>query len=111
MLRFLHWRVVYQNSDIIVNSNKTRRETQEAVLDPSDVFTTYDLGCSAALVCSRFVLLSIDKENPRKALFVFRREEGIDDAAQKYWTDQLQVPARAFFDTIKMLKNRLYSSQ
>lgn len=108
---FCACRTRYQTISIIVISNDTRRERNEAVIDPADVFTTYDLGCSAALVCSRFVLLSLDKENPRKALFVFRRESGIDDAAQEYWSDQLQVPARVFFDTIKMLKNRLYSSQ
>jgi hypothetical protein len=39
--------------------------------DPSVVFTTYDLGVSTALLCAGFELLSVDKENPRKALFIF----------------------------------------
>jgi hypothetical protein len=53
--------------------------------------------------------LSLDKANPRKALFVFKREDGIEDFANQYFTDQLQVKARSFFDALKALKNKLYS--
>ncbi len=77
--------------------------------DSSAVFTTYDLGVSAALLCAGFVLLSLKKENPRKALFIFKREDGIDDAANQYFADQLKVKARSFFDSTKALKNKLYS--
>jgi hypothetical protein len=79
--------------------------------DPTLVFTTYDLGCSAALVCAGFELVKLDKENPRKSLFVFRRTDSIDDAANCYWSGALSVSARAYNDTLKMLKNRLYSSE
>jgi hypothetical protein len=77
--------------------------------DPLQVWTTYDLGVSAALTCAGFELLQVEKSNPRKALFVFRRTDGIDDAADQYFADRLELKARAFFDAIKALKNRLYS--
>lgn len=77
--------------------------------DPSIIFTTYDLGVSTALLCTGFELLSIDKENPRKALFIFQKVDGIEDVANKYFADKLEVKARQFFDTIKALKNKLYS--
>ena len=77
--------------------------------DPTLVFTTYDLGVSSALLCIGFELLSLDKGNPRKALFVFKREDGIEDFANQYFTDQLEVKARSFFDALKALKNKLYS--
>ena len=77
--------------------------------DPSAVFSTYDLGVSSALLCLNFKLLYLDKKEPRKALFVFKRENGIEDFANQYFTDQLQVKARSFFDALKALKNKLHS--
>ncbi len=77
--------------------------------DPSLLFTTYDLGVSAALLCLGFRLQDVDKENPRKALFIFQREDEIEDFANQYFTDQLEVKARSFFDHLKALKNKLYS--
>ena len=74
-----------------------------------EVFTNYDLGVSAALLCAGFELLSVDKDNPRKALFVFRKQAGIEDVANRYFADRLEVKARSFFDHLKALKNKLYS--
>ena len=77
--------------------------------DPSVVFTTYDLGVSTALLCAGFELLSVDKENTRKALFIFKKEDGIEDVADQYFSNRLEVKARSYFDNLKALKNKLYS--
>ena len=77
--------------------------------DPSAVFTTYDLGVSTALLCADFELLSVDKENPRKALFIFKKTNSIESVANQYFSDRLEVKARSFFDHLKALKNKLYS--
>ena len=77
--------------------------------DQTGVFSTYDLGVSTALLCAGYELLNVDKENPRKALFVFRRRKGIEDVANQYFSDRLDVKARSFFDHLKALKNKLYS--
>lgn len=77
--------------------------------DSSVVFTTYDLGVSTALLCAGFELLSVDKENSKKALFVFKKEDGIEGVANLYWSDRLEVKARSYFDHFKALKNKLYS--
>ena len=93
-----------------MKNNRSPEEYEYIPLDdPAFVWTTYDLGCSAALVCAGFELLNLDKVNPRKALFVFRKQDGIEDVVDAYWSDRLEVKARAYFDTVKMLKNRLYS--
>lgn len=77
--------------------------------DPSLIFSTYDLGMSAALMCLGFKLEHLNRGNPNKALFVFKKEKNIEAIANKYFTDQLEVKARSFFDHLKALKNRLYS--
>ena len=72
-------------------------------------FYSFDLGASAALVSANFELVSLDKTNPKKVRFIFRREAGIEKVVDDYWTDRLEVKARTFFDNLKMLKNRIYS--
>lgn len=74
-----------------------------------DFLTTYDLGCSSALVSSGFELVSLDKSNPRKVQFIFKMKFGIEKVVDEYWADQLKVKARTFFGNVKMLKNRIYS--
>ena len=77
--------------------------------DQTNYFYTFDLGCSAALISAGFELVSLDKASPRKVQFIFRREVGIEKVVDDYWADRLEVKARAFFDNVKMLKNRIYS--
>ena len=95
-----------------MNKKKSNRSSEEYDIpsdDPSLVYTTYDLGVSAALLCLGFKLQSLTRDDPRKALFVFKREGAIETLANQYFTDQLEVKARSFFDSIKALKNKLYS--
>ena len=77
--------------------------------DTSSLFTTYDLGTAAALLCSDFLLLSLDRTNPRRVLFVFKRTKRIDTVANAYFADRLKLNARSFFDQLKALKSRLYN--
>lgn len=92
-------------------TRKTRSRSNEVYSseDPSSLFTTFDLGVSAALLCLGFKLLRMDRNDPRKVLFVFRRESKIEESANEYFSDQLRVKARSFFDSIKALKNKIYS--
>lgn len=74
-----------------------------------DNFQSYDLGACAALVSVGYELISLDKTNPRKVLFIFQNEHGIEQTVKDYWSDKLQVNARSMFDNIRMLKNQIYS--
>lgn len=87
----------------------TKKSADRSLIDPSSLFSTYDLGVSAALLCAGFELLSVDKENPRKALFIFKKEADIENVANRYFSDKIKVKARSFFDHLKALKNTLYS--
>ncbi len=79
------------------------------VEDSSLTFTTYDLGVSTALLCIGYKLLTVEKDDPRKALFVFEKEDGIEQDANSYFSNELEVLARSYFDHLKALKNKLYS--
>jgi hypothetical protein len=93
------------------NNSTSDDEWSDVPFDETTVpFTTYDLGVSTALLCAGFELLSVDKNsNSRKALFIFKRDDGIDDVTDCYFSDRLVVKARSFFDHLKALKNKLYS--
>jgi hypothetical protein len=96
-----------------MTQNDTGKEQEESSLISSDnyaeYFYSFDLGAAASLATAGFELVSLDKSNPKKVRFVFRREAGIEKVVDDYWTDRLEVKARAFFDNLKMLKNRIYS--
>ncbi len=94
--------------------NKNQRISKKEICAPPDghnnlFYTTYDMGVSAALVSAGFELVSMDKEDPRKVLFIFTRETDIEDVVDSYWADKLEVKSRSFFDNVKMLKNRIHS--
>lgn len=94
--------------------NKKKKPSSEDIeivpLDEHDgFFYSFDLGLATALITAGFSLVSLDRQNLRKAQFVFRRGDGIDDVVGAYWADNLEVKARKYFDTLKMVKNRLYS--
>ncbi len=80
-------------------------------LSNGDFFTTFDLGLTCALFCLEHELTAVDKDgNPNKAQFVFRRTKTIDQDIEAYWNDRLKLNARSYFDSIRAIKNRLYSS-
>jgi len=90
-------------------NNKSKKAKILSLRDSRYVWTTYDLGVSTALLCVGFELLALNRDNPRKVLFIFRRKEKIDETANAYFADQLKLNARSYFDQLKALKNRLYS--
>jgi hypothetical protein len=82
---------------------------KEEYLKSPETFMTYDLGLASALATFGYELWAVDKANPSKAQFIFRRDEGIDGAVNDYWNNNLAVNARSIIDNQKMIKNRLYS--
>lgn len=72
-------------------------------------FLTYDIGLAAALITLGYTLHKVDKTEQKKSQFIFNRDEQIDKMVNDYWDDKLTLPVRSFYDSLKMLKNRLYS--
>lgn len=77
--------------------------------DHFNFFYSSDMGLCVALISVGFSLVSLDRKNLRKVQFVFRRGDGMDEVVDAYWADRLEVKARTYFDTLRMLKSRLNS--
>lgn len=76
----------------------------------NEPFSTFDLGCAAAIISVGFPLYKLNKSNPRKVQFSFKEQEEAEKIVDDYWSDNLSVNARTYFDNIKMLKNRIYTN-
>jgi len=72
-------------------------------------FSTFDLGLASVLVTLNYELLELDKSNPKKIRFVFKRERNIEQVLDNYFNDRIKLPALSLFNNQKNLKNRIYS--
>lgn len=66
------------------------------------------LAVTLSLYCS---ITSIEKQNPRKAQFIFDRNQELDNLLDRYWKKELLVEPRTYFDELKALKARLYTNE
>lgn len=73
-------------------------------------YETTDLTLTTVLVCQGYPIDSIDKHDPRKAIFFFRREEGLEQVIEGYWTKVLRIEPSVFATTQRMIKQRLYNT-
>ncbi len=73
-------------------------------------FSTFDLALATTLVTLKYELLKLDKTDPRKVRFVFKETKDIEQTMLGYWNNEITVPALAFFNNLKTLKNRIYSN-
>lgn len=74
-------------------------------------FSSYDLGLATTLVTLKYELIKLDKTDPKKVRFVFKETKDIEQTMLGYWNNEITVPALSFFNNLKTIKNRIYSSQ
>jgi hypothetical protein len=73
-------------------------------------FESSDLALVAYLSL-QFPIESIDKSNPRKAVFAFTKTKDLDEQVQSYWRGETRVEPRAYFDELKRIKSRIYAGR
>ena len=71
------------------------------------LFLCTDLALASALV-SEFPIIKIDVTNPKKAVFVFKNSPKLQKMIAGYWNNTLAVEPKSYFQSIKLLKNRIY---
>ena len=74
------------------------------------IFTSSDLAI-VATISLYFPIESIDRQNPRKAQFVFVRNTELNNLIERYWKKELLIEPRQYFDQLKAIKNRLYANE
>ena len=77
------------------------------ILRENDTLRTSDLSLAATLYLS-VPLLGINKQNLRRAEFLFERTQELNGLIEQFWHGDLKVDPRAYFDALRAIKARLY---
>ena len=72
-------------------------------------FETSDLGLATALVTFGHPLEALNRNDPHRVVFSFTRTAGLDEVVQEFWQRNLKIEPLAYFNNIKLMKNRIYS--
>lgn len=88
---------------------KIKRKVSMLKISEKELFRSSDLSLSAVLSMN-CKIEALDKTEPQKVVFLFRREPGLDELVQAFWDRKLTVEPRAYFEAIKLLKSRIYQS-
>lgn len=73
-------------------------------------FFTFDLNLAAVLLTLKYELLKLEKNNSKRIGFIFKREIGIENIIDDYFSNRLTLPALSLLNHQKNLKSRLYSN-
>lgn len=72
-----------------------------------NVYTTSDLALVTTLSLF-YPIESVERTSSDKAMFLFRRAEGLDELIEAFWRRELNVEPQAYFTQLKIIKSRLY---
>lgn len=91
---------------------KRASEPKYIDIDEDQKYFTTDLGACSAALCSGYELISLNRDNPRKVVFEIKAaDEKLKSIILKYYNGQLQVPARQYFDTLRMVKQLIHNEK
>ena len=76
---------------------------------PSKYFQSTDISLCACLLVFDFKVIDMDKSNPRRIVFFFKKTKEIENFSKKYYQHELQVEPMRFFQCLKELKARIYN--
>ena len=79
-------------------------------LSLSDFYSTPDLALAPA-ISIWYPIDSIDRTNPAKAQFLFKRNSNLDQLIENYWKRELRIEPQAYFSQLKIIKSRLYGER
>lgn len=84
--------------------------TMNQRLKINDYYSTSDLALATA-ISLYFPIEVIDRSNPHKALFLFKKDEGLDQLIEAYWRKELPIDVSTYFNQLKNVKARLYEGR
>lgn len=76
----------------------------------NDYYSTSDLALATALSLF-YPVDAIDRQNPHKAQFLFKRNQELDQLIESYWRGELKVNPATYFNQLKIIKARLYEER
>lgn len=79
-------------------------------LNTNDYYSTSDLALATA-ISLYYPLEVVDRTNPHKAQFLFKRDNSLDQFIEAYWRNELKISPQVYFNQLRIIKARLYSEE
>ena len=79
-------------------------------LSQNDFYSTSDLAL-ATVLSLYYPIEAIDKSDPKRASFYFKRDENLDNLLEQYWRKELKIEPQSFFQQLRIVKARLYNEE
>lgn len=79
-------------------------------LNINDYYSTSDLALATA-ISLYYPLEVVDRTNPHKALFLFKRDDQLDKFIEDYWKDKITIEPKTYFNQLRIIKSRLYEDR
>lgn len=76
-----------------------------------DLSDNYYVSSDLALVAAislQFPIDDIDRSNPYKAQFKFKKNKELTNFVESYWREEIKITPQRYFNQIKLVKTRLY---
>jgi|WetSurMetagenome_2_1015567.scaffolds.fasta_scaffold67445_3 hypothetical protein len=73
----------------------------------NEFYTTADFNLAVTLSLS-FPIDSIDRHDPHRVIFYFKRSDELDQHLESYWRHELRVEPQWFSGQQKAVKTRIY---
>jgi hypothetical protein len=78
------------------------------LLKENDYLKTNELSLVATLQVFGYELESVEKGINGRATFYIKRDGHLDDIISSFWLRKLKVEPLAFFESMKVIKSRIY---
>lgn len=76
-------------------------------LSQNDFYSSSDL-CLSTTINLFYPIEAIDRNNPDRICFLFKRDESLDKFLEKYWKRELRIEPQVYFQQLKIIKSRIY---
>jgi len=73
-------------------------------------YQTSDLSLSTTISLF-FPIEDIDRSNPRKAVFVFRKTPELEKLIDQYFRNEIKISPQVYFNQLRVVKARLYANE
>jgi len=74
----------------------------------NDFFRSSDLNLIACAQLFGHQIEAMNRSNPEKIIFSIKRNDELDKLIEDFWSRSLRVEPVAYFESLKLVKSRIY---
>jgi len=79
--------------------------------DEIDVIKTSDFTLASTLLCLGFDIIGIDKANPKRVVFYYRKTSDLEMVIQKFWAGEVVIKPQEFVYAQREIRARIHTDE